>query len=921
VQQHRKATHNVLSVTLPRPNMPARRRVKRIVAVTAGAITMTVVTALILVPLDAIPAMAAASTSSEVTVAWAGDASQAKDFQPKRDKTDAFATGSAAEFKDIKVSVSQTQGIVDQTVRVSVTGFKPTISATQSRDGFPADSAKNYIQAMQCWGPDPTAKGFNETCQWGGRVDGTGVGESVIADNLGRVGPLDMNFAAPTEHDVPFRPALGSTRKVDGKPRLVDGLAQYDMLNFFNPSTTNEVYAARIGANGSGYFDFETQSTASAPHLGCGSAGILRCWLVVVPRGTYFGGNGEECSGVTTRDGDLFKKGDRNVIQGGSPVNDQCDYFDNRIVVPLDFSPTGVTCAIGSTETRVVGSQLMTAAMSSWQPSLCSSIKSTFSFSTNADGLARTQLVDTGVNSPNIAYSGYPVNAGELSTERQRNTLASTSLSYVPVGVSSMVVGFVAESASGRQDSMVFSPRLMAKYLTQSYPFLVPQSISSQGRNATHLGATNQTYRLPFLDPEFQLLNPTNFREFQYAPALVLPGSKSDGIMQVWRWILADADARAFLSGAQDPWGMTVNPYYLPKDVKTTTIPWYLGESKEYLEAEVTRLVGLTNLDGTPRRLVDAAPDDFSKYDQTQMPLKLATERSRFDSIQFAPYSESFLSGARQTFRADSRAKTLWDPNTVNAVGEKGDWKANGAQVPGQRFIITVTDSVSALRWGVSTASLTVPGTVVTAKTISADVKTVKLTVESMTKALSAVERTTLDSVKQVNPAKVAADGWPMTMITWAGVNLTKTPAEARKTISGMLRQVTTTGQILGTAPGELPDGYVPLTDELKTLAATGIAAIDSYVPPKTAPAPAAPAAPSNGIAQDPFEAATDSGAAATDTAADPAVVAGAEELSTARTNVSSTDPLLLSGLVIALVIGLAGLLVAPVLLRGRGFF
>ncbi|MBG6055807.1 hypothetical protein IWX81_002235 [Salinibacterium sp. CAN_S4] len=915
-------THNVLSVMLPHPKSPARRSLRRAVAAVSGAlVTLVVMGLVVVVPLDATPAVAATSTNSELTVAWQGDLSPAKDFQPKRDKTDSFARGSFSEFDDIKVSVSQTQGIVDQTVRVTVTGFRPTISSTQSQDGFAADNAKNYVQAMQCWGPDPKAADFNETCQWGGRVDGTGVGDSVIADNLGRVGPLDNDFGNPTDHDVQFRTAGGT--EVSGKPRLVDGLTQYDMLNYFSSSTTNEVNAARIGSDGSGYFDFETQSADSAPQLGCGSAKNPRCWLVIVPRGTYFGGDGAKCSGITTRDGDPFTKGDRNVIQGGSPVNDQCDYFDNRIVVPLDFRPTGASCAIGSTETRVIGSQLMTAAMSSWQPSLCTTVKSTFSFSTNSDVLARAQLIETGANSPNIAYSGYPVSPGELTTETQRTNLSKTTISYVPVAVSAMVVGFVAESPSGRQESLVVSPRLMAKYLTQSYPFLVPQSTSSQGQNATHLGAVNQTYTKPFQDPEFKALNPTNYFQFQYVPSLVLPGSKSDGIKQVWRWILADADARAFLSGTKDPWGMTVNPYYLPRGAATTTIPWYLSEAKEYLETATTREVGLSKLDGSPRKLVDEPADDFSKYDQTVMPLKLSTERSRFDSIQFAPYADTFLSGARQAFRADSRAKTLWDPNSVNAVGEKGDWKSNGAQIPGQRFIITVTDSVSAQRWGISTASLTVPGTVVTAATLPADVKTVRPTSETVTKSLSAVEPTSLDSIKQINPAKVGADGWPMTMITYAGVNLTKTQVEPRKTISAMLKQVTTSGQILGTAPGELPEGYVPLTDELKAQAVAGIAQIDSYVAPQptSTPAPPKPASPSNGIAQDPFEAATDSGAAASGAAADPAVVAGVDELSAARTNASSTDPLLLSGLVIALVIGLAGLLVAPVLLRGRGFF
>lgn len=902
----RRVASNVLVVKTSHRGRSRTRSVKR----ATGLVSVTLIVAAMIGVIGVVPsgtssAIAAPPAGSAITVAWAGDVSLAQSFQPER----VMSSPHYSDFDDLTVSVSQTSGIVDQTVRVTIAGFSPTISATQSRDGFDADNGQNFIQAMQCWGPDPNAENFNETCQWGGRVDGTGVGNSVIADNLGRVGPLDLDFANPTVHDVKFVTASG--REVSGKPRRGDdGRASYDMLTYFSPSTTNEVAAARIGADGTGFFDFETQSADTAPHLGCGAAANVRCWLVIVPRGTHFGGNGAECSGIRANQDPygLFTRGQANVIQGGSPVNDQCDYFANRVVVPLDFRPTGASCAIGGTETRIIGSQLMAAAMSSWQPSLCTTVNSTFNFSTNPDVLARSQLIATSTTSPNIAYSGFPVNAGELTTEDQRTALANSSLAYVPVAVSAMVVGFVAESASGRQESLVISPRLMAKYLTQSYSFLVPQAISSQGRNATHLGEVNRGYRLPFQDPEFQLLNPSNFLQFQYVPSVVLPASRADGIKQVWRWILADADARAFLSGTADPWGMTVNPYYLPAGTATTTIPWYLDENARYLEAETTKTVGLSNLDGTPRRLIDSPADDFSKSDKTTMPLQLATERSRFDSIQFAPYADTFFGGARQAFRAESRARTLWDPNALNAIGEPGDWKSTGAQIPGQRFMITVTDSVSALRWGISTARLTAPGSTITAATAPASIETVAMTAESMTSSLLALEATSLDSVTQVNPANVAATAWPMTMVTYAGVNLTKATDTARDTIAAMLTQVTTTGQVPGTAPGQLPAGYLPLTTQMQQMAAAGIATITSF---GAKPAEVAIVAQPSGIAQDLVEAVVV-----------PEVAGAGVEVAvvTRARTASSTEPLLQSGLAIALFAGLVGLLVAPVLIRGRLF-
>ena len=365
------------------------------------------------------PAAAAAPASSAVSISW----NAVGDYQEKRLASSVHFN----DFKDLKVTVSQTTGIVDQTVRVNVSGFAPTRAATSSRNDIDVDNAMNYIQAMQCWGPDPLAPDFNETCQWGGRFGaGGGIGRSVVLDNAARVGEPDLDPTKPTGHDVPFRTAGGT--EVGGKPKLVGGKVTYPILSYFGPSTTNEVTSARIGTNGSGYFDFEAQSSSTAPQLGCGSPGQLRCWLVIVPRGTHFGGDGLACSGVLDRlNGNVpYQYGRANSIQGGSPVNDQCDYFDNRIVVPLDFLPTTVSCTVGSTETRVVGSQLMTAAMSSWQPSLCQSLATTFSFATNADAVSRSQLIETTTRSPNIAYTGFPVSSGELPTDRERTELART---------------------------------------------------------------------------------------------------------------------------------------------------------------------------------------------------------------------------------------------------------------------------------------------------------------------------------------------------------------------------------------------------------------------------------------------------------------------------------------------------------------
>ena len=859
---------------------------------------------------------AAGETSSQLTVKWSGDSSPASKYQPARGTTSAHFS----EFKNISISVFQTTGIIDQAVRVSVTGFAGTRSSTTS--GIEATNAKNYLQAMQCWGDDPLASDFNQTCEWGGRylTENNGLGNSVITDNAARVGPLDVDTARPTTHDVPFRTFGGTT--VSGKPYLdKSGTKQYDILNYFGPQTTNEVTSARIGTNGAGYFDFETQSSYQAPHLGCGTGTHLRCWLVVVPRGTVFGGDGEKCSGILdpANGYDPYTKGRPNSVQGGSPVNDQCDYWNNRIVVPLDFVQTGNTCPVGSAEVQVIGSQLMVGAMASWQPSLCKTVKNTFSFATNTDSIARAQLIETGPKSPNIAFSGYPVSSGELQTDEERQVLADTTLAYAPVAISGVSIAFFAEFDGGRQEKLNLSPRLVAKLLTQSYRFTVPSNSSDPSRNFAHLGAVNRTYNYLNQDPDFRALNPENWNEFTANPAIVLPGpGGADAIRQVWRWILADKDAVAFLDGTVDPWGMTVNPYYLPAKNPAAVVPWFLDDQKAFTETPTSREVGLRNLDGSPQRLASVVLDTFPKNDESLVPLKILTvaqggagEKSRFDSIQYAPYTDNLLSGALQAFRAIPNSKTVWDGTKLNAAGDAGDWVSSGAQLPGAKFMIAVTDSPSAGRYGLNTAGIQVPNS---SSIVNADTA-------GMTKALSALEPTTVPSIKQIDPAKVGLDGYPLTMITYAGVNLSKATADARKVIAQMLTQVTSTGQVSGTATGELPAGYLPLTAELVAQADSAAKSIAEYVAPETpaqAPATSRPVG-SGSVAQDEFTTgATDIEALAT-AAPDPVVAPGQDAIQAGRTEITPTDGFARNGIALSMGVGLAGLLFAPILFRGRG--
>lgn len=845
---------------------------------------------------------AVAATATPLTIAWDGDTSSAASFQPPRDPSSPHYS----EMRNITVTVSQTTNIGDQAVRVSVAGFAGTRSAIAEG----VQNGANFVQAMQCYGEDPNAADFVETCQWGGRLP-TVLGNAVYFDNAFRVSTKDYTPSPPTEYDNPFVTVSGTV--VTAKANLdANGRTFNPILSYFSPSTTNEVPLARIGVDGTGYFDFETQSSSQSPHLGCGDAGQSRCWLVIVPRGTKFGGaidgaDPTDCSNLTNRFGEPYTYGQTATIQGGSPVNPRCDYFDNRIVVPLDFTPTAVSCPSGSPEFRVSGSQFMISAMSSWQPSLCQNVGSTFSFATNPDGVARAQLLETREGSPELIYSGYPVTSAELPTVDERTLFAKTAFEYVPVAVSSIVVAYNAEFANGRQESLVLTPRLMAKLLTQSYSFTVPQSTATPAQSIAHLSPAARGYNYWTNDPDFRAANPNTWQNFeQQTPSIVLPGpAAADGIKQVWRWILADQDAVAFLNGTADPWGMTVNPYYLPKTA-ANQIPWYFDANLNYLSTPTTREVGQVTIDGSPLQLSTTALDTFPKDDGSLLPFELSQENgtSRYDTIQFAPYAIDYLSAARQAFRGDPNSRVLWDANRINDAGTLGAWISTGVQDAGARFMIAVTDSANAARYGLTTADL-VPANGATG---------VASTAQSMTAALAALTPTSLDAVLQVDPAKVAADAYPLTMVTYAGINLTKSTPASRTTMSRMLQQVTTTGQTVGTALGQLPVGYVPLTSALAAQAAAATSRVQSWTPPPAStPAPI----PNDSSYSPSF---SDDGGELVDPGADPTVTPGVDTLSDDRTP-AATAGALNGGLAISLVIGLLGFVFAPGLLRGGGLF
>lgn len=705
-----------------------------------------------------------------------------------------------APFPDLEVTVSQTRALESQGIVVSWTGGKASTVPSQQIGGA------NFLQIFQCWGDDPDDPNSPDrtTCQYGiGGVPGSHRDDvresdaSVAEEDREFTVPSD-GFASPTYTSIPFRAANGKTvaSVVDGAYNYTvgpDGATSLPDMNtneFFSKYTTNMVSWAGSGADGSGSVKFEVQTALQSQGLGCGSPitaddGTVKgssCWLVIVPRGTKDSG-----SAFITQSG-LF-----------------WDAWKHRVAVRLDFKPIGVRCPIGASERQLAGSELISRAVSSWQPAVCNQQGgSIYSAITSAESDAA--LAANGTEPSPLALVTRPLNP-ELGVDRLR---------YAPVGITGAAVSFAIDRNPRPSDptvpadvqaraglpftSLKLTPRLMAKLLTNSYLDSLPTFA-----DRTHLshagpgGPDDRVYnpRTLTYDPDFLAINDPEWAYQALAAAsladVLIPQGRSDVAWAVWQYVLSDQSARDFLEGKPDPWGMTVNPWSATTDD--------------------------ANASGTALSL---PREDFPKADPVEQ--AATSSAGPVNLVTWRPYVNDFDSGAYDTLRGDGLILGDWNPTSTPPKYGKAD-----RNLPGRQSVLALTDTASAARYQVVTAALQNPAG-----------QFVEATSESMAAAAAAM---TPDSnqpqVYGFDPssesAKGAVSAYPLTLPVYAAVNPRMSDAELRASYASFIRFVSTTGQEPGTSIGQLPQGYVPLPDGWRDRARAAADDIQNGTVPTTA--------------------------------------------------------------------------------------
>ena len=634
------------------------------------------------------------------------------------------------EFKDLEVSVSQTKNLTNQGILINWSGLDATI---------PGEFSRNYMQVMQCWGDDVAPR--PEQCQWGTPMTATESLMGSFAANRDLMRGEDPKQSYTSSYLIPppvNQPFLKSYR-VPFEP--VNAAKTFNFFQYFASDSSNEISAASTGVNGQGQAVFEVQTAFEAPHLGCGAAtdaGPRKCWLVIIPRGE------------TRADGTTVAFDER---LGGSPLS--ASYWENRIQVPLEFSNLTVSCALGNAERRVVGSELVAAAITSWQPALCKD-SATFGYSQIGDGEARRQIVGSTFGSSGLAFVSNPLD---------KELVGANKLYYAPVANTAVVVGFNIEK-NFRSDSPLYgqngtlvtdlklNARLIAKLLTQSYRADVPG-----GNSQEHV---KNNPRSLVSDPEFIALNP-EFADFQRGAepgGLLTSLGSSDSASLVWKWIQSDTKANAFLKGEADEWGMKINSYYTALDLAN-----------------------------------DLEIESFPKADLSTYRPNLLTPEPGFSTLDMRPYATDMLDAALAARRGDSRSKTIWDVNKLPPAFASG-----GAQAIGQRFMLAITDLPAARRYGLGVAAL---------ENSNGDAITANGT--TVTEGLNSMPTDTFSGARYNDGKSLTRTAYPWTTLTYAVINTCTQSKEALADYADLLKYAVGAGQVSGESQGQLPIGYYPL--------------------------------------------------------------------------------------------------------------
>ncbi|MGW1215462.1 hypothetical protein ACWD5F_38115 [Streptomyces sp. NPDC002499] len=647
--------------------------------------------------------------------------------------------GAYDDFSKLEVTVHQTEDLTGQAVRVTWAGGEP------SENGY-----SNFLSVMQCWGDEASGPDRSQ-CEYG-LASGAqaGDGRFVYQAGSGIGDPLDAESSTPVNrngtHYVPFRPVEGQG----------DATTDGTDTTYFTDGDTNGVAFLPNDGDGGGDVAFEVKSAVEQPALGCGarttSAGRVQpCWLVVVPRGTH------------DPDGQAHNSGNQVASSLSRTL------WDQRIAFRLGFAPVTDNCDPDKPERGIMGSELATDAITSWQSALCRTGTYRFTYTQSGEQQAR-DAVTSGDSVAGLAMTVDPVEPVD----------GTAPVVQAPVAVTGLTVGFVWMYDSGGTQTLPLgelklNQRLLAKVLTQSYPYSLVQPTDG----VPEYLAGNPVSLVK--DPEFLALNPDLAGQAAANTPLGLAVTldNTDSARLVWKYILANGDARDFVEGKADPWGMKINPSY--KD-------GVISDSLDFFP----------KTDLTPRAADCGVGNPTIPYTGQDV----------------VPYMNDMHDGALKIRRGSIGTAYKC------AIGQTGaKLSPEDRPIPTKQRQYGIVDNASATRYQLGAAALP-----------NADGEYVEPTTDALLKAVAQMPDSDVAGVKTSAPSRMKDGAYPLTAVVYAASSLDQAK-DARQDYAKVIRYAAGDGQTQGTVKGQLPYGYAPLPAALRTRAKQVAAQLEKGLP------------------------------------------------------------------------------------------
>jgi len=516
--------------------------------------------------------------------------------------------------------------------------------------------------------------------------------------------------------------------------------------------------AAFTDLDGNGQVNYEVRSKTENESLGCSDK--TACSLVVIP---IMGLSCIDANSECRKDGQ-FAPGSKNFANEGVDAAVSPTYWwsasnwKNRVTVPLTFGLPPDACDVLDSRAPVdfYGSELMSQASLQWAPAYCLR-KDRFKFQhTSVGDEPAFALIEKG---------GVP--AAFVSGTREQST--RTEIGYAPTALTGFAVAFIVDEPDNKERTRLnLSPRLIAKLFTQSY--------AGSTRGLQHPGMANNPLSLN-RDPEFKALNPGLEDRAQEAAATVLSLSESsDVIKTLTSYLENDPEAKSFISGKPDPWGMVVNPSYANLKLPISEFP-----------------------------LLDTFVPTSAQECQVQNPAPYFG--------QLAAPVNSLRKIAEAVLDAWPNVQTKCDRATSSDPFKVGRTDRQGI---GTRFMLGIVSLGDAARFGLRTASLQTSSTASkTAKFTDASGRTfVAPTPGSIAAAARTAKSggTTKAFSLDMASLRKTPSAYPGTMIVYTVAKVSGLAKPNALKVAQFIRTATTEGQVRGSGNGKLPGGFVPIT-------------------------------------------------------------------------------------------------------------